>query len=122
MSAHTGWIFMFQKFGVTDLPIFVFTLCDYLEIGSKKSADSKKWQWDHGITLVSTLYNETLMSPGLAQDKPSFNIHRYSTFRFYKNDSIASKSLHIFVIKFFTNRIKSVQNRKIDFLNLLTSF
>ena len=28
------------KFGVTDLPIFVFTLPDYREIGSKKSADS----------------------------------------------------------------------------------
>ena len=35
-------IFIVPKFGVTDLPIFVFTLPDYREIGSKKSADSKK--------------------------------------------------------------------------------
>ena len=34
--------FIFPKFGVTDLPIFVFTLPDYQELGSKKSADSKK--------------------------------------------------------------------------------
>ena len=34
---------MVPKFGVTDLRIFVFTLPDYREIGSKKkSADSKK--------------------------------------------------------------------------------
>ena len=35
-------IFIVPKFGVTDLPIFVFTLLDYREIGSKKSAESKK--------------------------------------------------------------------------------
>ena len=34
--------FIFPKFGVTDLPIFVFTLPDYREIGSKKLSDSKK--------------------------------------------------------------------------------
>ena len=35
-------IFIFPKVGVTDLPIFMFTLPDFREIGSKKSADSKK--------------------------------------------------------------------------------
>ena len=34
--------FIVPKFGVIDLPIFLFTLPDYREIGSKKSADSKK--------------------------------------------------------------------------------
>ena len=45
-------IFIVPKFRVTDLPIFVFTLPDFREIGSKKLADSKKnGQWDHGIKL-----------------------------------------------------------------------
>ena len=35
-------IFIVPKFWVTDLPIFVFTLPDFREIGFKKSADSKK--------------------------------------------------------------------------------
>ena len=30
-----------SEIGVTDLPIFVFTLPDFREIGSNKSADSK---------------------------------------------------------------------------------
>ena len=42
LTCQTLPIFIVPKFGVTDLPIFVFTLPDYREIGSKKSADSKK--------------------------------------------------------------------------------
>ena len=42
MTCQTLPIFIVPKFGITDLPIFVFTLPDYREIGSKKSADSKK--------------------------------------------------------------------------------
>ena len=34
--------FYISEIGVTDLPIFVFTLPDFWEISSKKSADSKK--------------------------------------------------------------------------------
>ena len=41
---------------VTDLPIFVFTLPDYREIGSKKSADSKiSGSWTTAIVDNSAL-------------------------------------------------------------------
>ena len=42
LTCQTLPIFIFLKFGVSDLPIFVFTLPDYREIGSKKSADLTK--------------------------------------------------------------------------------
>ena len=42
LTCQTLPIFRVPKFGVTDLPIFVFTLPDFREIGSKKSAYSKK--------------------------------------------------------------------------------
>ena len=45
--------FIVPKFGVTDLPIFVFTLPDFQEISSKKSADSKNT--DHGIEFYLKL-------------------------------------------------------------------
>ena len=42
LTCQTLPIFRVPKFGVTDLPIFVFTLPNFREIGSKKAAYSKK--------------------------------------------------------------------------------
>ena len=51
--------FLVQKFGITDSQIFVFTLPDFREIGSKKLADSKKsgvgLRHNSVVTLTVTL-------------------------------------------------------------------
>ena len=80
LTCQTLPIFIFPKFGVTDLPIFVFTLPDYREIGSKKSADSKKS--GSGTTASDT-------------DRFNSRLHRNSYIKMELKDNIASVGVYL---------------------------